>query len=258
MIKQVALLKKKAGMAYDAFVKRYEEGHAPLVDEIMPFYTRYQRNFIIPGSLVALDHITEPPPPPDFDVITALWYEDQSKLDALGHALSATDAGAQLAADEEYLFDRTKMAMFAADERETPAGMLQPRPEGHEGPPQIKQVALLRAKPGMSREDFIAYYENNHAPLAMRILQKGGKCIFARYIRNFPMPGGGFKLSHVAHEAPKADFDVLSEFWFWNQAQYDEFLGLCGVPEIGQALAKDEENFFDRSKVTIFMVDERG
>lgn len=257
MIKQIALLKAKAGMDHEAFVKRYEEGHVPLIEELVPHHDEYRRNFIIPGSLVQLDHIEDAPPPPDFDVITALWYKDQSKLADLSRDLAETDKGEQIAEDETHLFDRTKMVMFAAEEHVTPKERLQPRPAGHQGPPQIKQVALLRRKSGMSREDFIAYYENNHAPLAERILTKNGKCIFAEYSRSFPEPTGGFDMSHVEHAAPEVDFDVLSEFWFWNQQDYDDFIALCADPAIGDALAKDEENFFDRSKITIFMVDER-
>lgn len=257
MIKQVALLKAKAGMEHSAFVKRYEEGHVPLIEDLVPHHDEYRRNFIIPGSLVELDHIDDPAPPPDFDVITALWYKDSSKLDALARDLAETDKGQQIAEDETHLFDRTKMVMFQADEYVTPKERLQPRPAGHEGPPAIKQIALLRRKPGMSRDDFISYYENNHAPLAERILTKNGKCIFAEYSRSFPAPAGNFQMSHVEHAPPAVDFDVISEFWFWNQEDYDDFIKLCADPEIGEALAKDEANFFDRTKLTIFMVDER-
>jgi hypothetical protein len=258
VIKQTALLKKKQGMGHEAFVARYEEGHAPLIDEVVPFHCDYKRNFIIPGSLVELEHIADPPPPPDFDVITQIWYEDQSKLDGLLDALSGTDAGAKIARDEEDLFDRSRMAMFATEAYETPMDQLRPRPEGFEGPPPIKQVALLRAKPGMSREDFIAYYENNHAPLALRLLRKDGKPLWAKYIRNFPVPRGNFDMAHVEGPQAKVDFDVMSEFWYWSQSDFDELLRQCAIPEVGAEIAAGEENFFDRSRITIFMVDERG
>lgn len=62
MIKQTALLKKKQGMSHEAFIKRYEEGHVPLINEVLPFHCDYKRNFIIPGSMVELEHIADPPP----------------------------------------------------------------------------------------------------------------------------------------------------------------------------------------------------
>ena len=258
MIKQTALLKKKHGMDHDAFVKRYEEGHVPLVNRVLPFHADYRRNFIVPNSLVELEHIADPPPPPDFDVITQIWYENQAKLDGLLEALANTDAGDQISRDEEDLFDRSKMVMFETEAFETPQELLQPRPEGFEGPPPVKQVALLRAKPGMSREDFIAYYENNHAPLALRLLKKNGKPLFARYIRNFPVPAGKFHMAHVEAPPPDIDFDVMSEFWYWSMDDFNELLRLCAEPEIGAEIAKDEEAFFDRTRVTIFMVNEYG
>jgi hypothetical protein len=258
MIKQMALLKKKQGMSHEAFVERYEQGHVPLVNEVIPFHCDYKRNFIIPGSFVELDHIAEPPPPPDFDVITQIWYEDQSKLDALLNALSKTDAGEKIARDEEDLFDRSRMAMFATQPHETPQHLLQPRPEGFVGRPPIKQVDLLRAKPGMSREDFITYYENVHAPMAMRNLTKNGKPLFARYVRNFTVPDSNFDMAHVDGPQVEVDFDVMSEFWYWSQEDFDELGRQCAIPEVGAEIMECEAQFLDRTKLTIFMVDERG
>lgn len=115
MINQTALLKKKQGMDHNAFIKRYEEGHVPLVNPVLPYHSDYRRNFIIPGSLVELDPIADPPPRPDFDVIAQIWYEDQSKLDGLLNALARTDAGDQLARDEDDLFGRSQVT--TVDER---------------------------------------------------------------------------------------------------------------------------------------------
>jgi len=50
----------------------------------------------------------------------------------------------------------------------------------------------------------------------------------------------------------------MSEFWYWSMEDFNELQRLCAVPEIGAEIAADEEAFFDRSRVTIFMVDERG
>jgi hypothetical protein len=256
MIKQIALLKTKPGMTYDAFVKRYEQGHVPLINKLLPYFHEYRRSYIIPGSMVALAHVGDAAPEPAFNVVTELWFDDQSKVDMMSRCIVETDAGKLIAQDETALFDRTQMVMFAGEEHVTPAGKLQPRPPGHQGRPAVKQIALLRAKPGMSRDAFIAYYENNHAVLAMRLLAKNGKCIFAEYSRTYPLPGGGFDLSHVEHAPAAIDFDVLREFWFWTKEDYELFLKQCADPKIGSALTADEENFFDRRKARIFLTEE--
>ncbi len=258
MIKQTALLKKKQGLSYEEFVQRYEQGHAPLINQLVPFHSDYKRNYINPGSFVELEHIAEPPPPPDFDVITQMWFEDQAKLDSLLGALANSDAGARIGRDAEDLFDHSRMALFTSEAHETSQHLMQPRPAGFVGPPAVKQVDLLCAKPGMSREDFIAYYENVHAPMAMRLLTKNGKPLFARYIRNFTVPRSQVGLAYAEGPQAEVDFDVMSEFWYWTQDDFDELARYCSRPEVGAEIAECEAQFLDRSRITIFMVDERG
>ena len=43
----------------------------------------------------------------------------------------------------------------------------------------IKTIAMIRRKPGISREDFIRHYEEVHAPLGQKHFG------FARYVRNY-------------------------------------------------------------------------
>lgn len=257
MIKQVALLKIKAGMSHDAFVDRYENGHVPLIHDVVPFFSEYRRSFVIPGSMVGLAHVGAAAPAPDFNSLTEIWYENQERLDTLAKTIGETDAGDRIAADEEDLFDRTRMVMFTVDERVTPTEELQPRPAGHHGRPAVKQISLLKAKPGMSRDAFIDYYEKQHTALAMKVLTKNGKPIFAEYSRSYPVPGGGFDLSHVKSPPAPVDFDVITQIWFWTEADYQEFLRQCGDAEISRALSADEKNLFDRNAITTFRADER-
>jgi len=111
-----------------------------------------------------------------------------------------------------------------------------------------KSIALLKCKAGLSRGDFIAYYENNHVPLIRRLLP--GIC---GYRRNFIEPEGAF----VNAGAAVRDFDVITEIWFADRAAYDAAMARNARAEVGGAIAADEENFLDRSKTRMFVVDER-
>ncbi len=114
--------------------------------------------------------------------------------------------------------------------------------------PVYKSIALLERKPELSREDFIAYYENNHVPLIRRLLP--GIC---GYRRNFIEPEGAF----VSAGAAARDFDVITEIWFSDREAYEAAMARHAQPEVAAAIAADEENFLDRSKTRMFVVDER-
>ena len=111
-----------------------------------------------------------------------------------------------------------------------------------------KSIALLKCKPGLSREEFISYYENNHAPLILRTLPG-----VRGYCRNCIDPEGAF----VSAGAAPRDFDVITELWFADRAAYDAAMQHHARPEVAAAIAADEENFLDRSKTRMFVVDER-
>ncbi|ABP64579.1 Ethyl tert-butyl ether degradation EthD (plasmid) [Novosphingobium aromaticivorans DSM 12444] len=110
----------------------------------------------------------------------------------------------------------------------------------------IKAIALLRRKQGLSREQFIAYYETRHAPL-IRSLLPG----IEDYRRNYVDRTGAFESGIAA-----IDFDSVTEMRFASRASYDAFLAQAADPEIARLIADDEENVFDRSATRMFVVDE--
>ncbi|WP_408591356.1 nuclear transport factor 2 family protein [Novosphingobium sp.] len=109
-----------------------------------------------------------------------------------------------------------------------------------------KVIALLKAKPGLSRAAFIAYYETRHAPLILSLLPG-----IADYRRNYVDRSGAFE-SAVA----TIDFDSVTEMRFADRAAYDLFLARAAEPAIAHAIAQDEENVFDRAATRMFVVDE--
>jgi len=122
----------------------------------------------------------------------------------------------------------------------------------------IKMVCLFRIKPGLSRDEFIAYYETHHAPLIARLIPQP-----VRYQRSYLIPGTLLKNSDASAglssdgAADDTPFDVMTEAWFDSQAAFDEMLAITNDPEIGRIIAEDEEKFMDLKKNIVFLADER-
>lgn len=112
----------------------------------------------------------------------------------------------------------------------------------------FKCIALLRKKPSLTREQLVAYYEGQHAPLILRLLPG-----IVDYRRNFIDRDGAF-----ASPVADIDFDVVTEMRFADRAAYDRFLAAAADPAIAQAIAEDEENVFDRAATRMFVVEERS
>lgn len=113
----------------------------------------------------------------------------------------------------------------------------------------IKAVALLARKPELTHAEFVDYYENNHAKLIRNLLPQ-----IVEYRRNYLDRGTAIG----ADGAADPDFDVISEFVFADRAGYDAMLATHAQPEVAAAIEADEENFLDRSRTRMYVVDVRA
>jgi uncharacterized protein (TIGR02118 family) len=117
----------------------------------------------------------------------------------------------------------------------------------------IKFVALLKKKPGMSREALIEYYETKHVPLIRECIPS-----LYEYTRSYVMPEHMFVAGHNADVAPPPPvFDVITEIWFTSMEKYREMHAATADPAVDDRIKRDEENFLDRTSMTMFLVDER-
>ncbi|MGD9713139.1 MAG: EthD domain-containing protein [Thermomicrobiales bacterium] len=107
----------------------------------------------------------------------------------------------------------------------------------------IKLVSLMNRKPGLSREEFIAYYEAHHRLIGEKVLA-GYAC---RYIRRYTTAVG---------EGMESDPDVVMEIWFPDQLAYDSFFAAIAAPGQMAEIVADEERLFDRGKMRFFLVEE--
>jgi len=109
-----------------------------------------------------------------------------------------------------------------------------------------KVIALLKSKPGLSREDFINYYEVNHVPLILRHMPQ-----IVHYRRNYVQFA-----TYLAEEVAGLDFDVVTEFCFRNKADYDAANLVFNDPDVMSEIVHDEEHFLDRGETRLFVVQE--
>ena len=97
----------------------------------------------------------------------------------------------------------------------------------------IKMTILLRRKPGMSHDEFVAYHRNQHAPLCRSLAEV--KQNVRRYVQ---CHSTGEQLPGL----PDNHIDGSTELWF------DDLAGLAGVfqsPNYMATIRPDEEKFLD-------------
>lgn len=111
----------------------------------------------------------------------------------------------------------------------------------------LKVIAMLRKRPDISREDFIRYYEQNHAPLILSLLPG-----IIEYRRNFAV----FDNAFVNDGAAPFDFDVLTEIRFRDRAAYEAAMAIATEPAVAKRIANDEAHFLDSTGNRLFVVEE--
>lgn len=110
----------------------------------------------------------------------------------------------------------------------------------------LTQITLLKRRDGMSKADFIAYYEEHHRKIGERVL--GGYA--TRYVRRFLFPMDGA-------DQP-CDADVVMEIDFPDAATRDACFAAMANPAIRSEIEADEARLFDRSRIRSFTVEEHA
>lgn len=115
MIKMIFMLKRRPGMTREAFIERYENGHAQIGARHVAGAARYVRRYLEPVPELFTGDVVDP----DHDVITELWFDTQEAYERTMQRLAQPDVVAEIVADEEELFDRSRHRVFMVDERDT-------------------------------------------------------------------------------------------------------------------------------------------
>ncbi|WP_322544764.1 EthD domain-containing protein [Rhodococcoides fascians] len=116
MVKLICQFKRRPGMSLDEFREYYENNHVPLLGRLLPPMADYRRNYLVPAGAFSSGEVPNPPPLPDFDVVTEVWYATQEEWDLMQTKLGDPEIGKQIADDEAKFLDRQSMVMFIVDE----------------------------------------------------------------------------------------------------------------------------------------------
>lgn len=107
--------KRRPGMSMEAFQDYYENHHAPLCAKYASGISRYFRRFLTPHPNPETGEKGELP----YDVITELWFEDESLFRGTVEYLSTSIMPEEVVADEKRLFDRPKLRIATVVERDS-------------------------------------------------------------------------------------------------------------------------------------------
>lgn len=105
----------------------------------------------------------------------------------------------------------------------------------------VKVMALLKRKEGITFEEFSRYWRERHAPLVLKTLPG-----LRRYVQNHAL-----RLSKG--EPP---FDGVAEIWLDDLQSWRDMVGFMSTEE-GKAIREDEEQFLDRGKFVLLLVEEK-
>ena len=108
-------------MSSEAFIEHYETHHRKIGEKYLGgFAAKYQRRDL--QSAGFREQEGEAPP---FDVLMEIWYPDQEALNGELAVLSTEEAQAEIAADEERLFDRELIRSYTVEEYESEMPVLE-------------------------------------------------------------------------------------------------------------------------------------
>lgn len=205
MIKAIYFIKRKPGMALEAFREYWLKDHAALVLRV-PGLVKYVQSHTMDAGYRKHE--------PLYDGVAELWYEN---LDDMRKTAQAPISRETMADNEKFL-DMSKFASILTKERVQKENPLEA------GMP--KMVAFLKKRPELSVEQFQAHWNSPHGKLGAAV--PGAR----RYVQSHPLMS-----SYKNGRTPL--WDGVAEVWFENE---DSMRANAATPQY-QAVLADEPNF---------------
>jgi len=117
----------------------------------------------------------------------------------------------------------------------------------------LKIMICMKRRPGMSRQEFHRYWEEEHTKVLAAV---AGPMGLRRNVHNHTIATRLDERLRMGRGAEMEDYDGVAETWFDS---YDALIAATSTPEgrrAAQLLAEDEDRFIDFSRSRIFFVEE--
>lgn len=105
----------------------------------------------------------------------------------------------------------------------------------------VRQIVMVRRKPGLTPEEFRKGYEESHSRIAVRLFGH----LWLSYRRNYLTTGHNFAGGGETARAEDAGFDAISEYVLRDAAALAE-MGRIGAANMAE-IKEDEARWFDQA-----------
>jgi hypothetical protein len=104
----------------------------------------------------------------------------------------------------------------------------------------FKQICFFRKRDGMTSDEFMDYYENQHSRLSERMGRSPSIPNAVRYVRRYLVP----ETNPVTGRVIDPGFDCLMEIWWNSREDFEESQRLIASPERLPSIKEDEALLF--------------
>ena len=215
MVKQIFFAKKRPDLTFEQYKKYYLEKHVPLVKKAFPEIRRYVVNF-------ALQRGKETP----YDAVTEICWDDVETIIKTAKSGTFNEA---IVADEKNFSARLGHVLLTEETIQKGGDV--------DGRNLVKQVIMLRRKPGMTFDQYKKHYLERHAPLVRETLPE-----IKKYIVNFALQRGKETL-----------FDSVTTIYFDDVETVKSAFKSDRAKNI---IEPDEFRFLDRPAAKVILTEE--
>ncbi len=104
----------------------------------------------------------------------------------------------------------------------------------------LKQICFFKKNPSMTMDEFMDYYENQHAQLSKKMGRAPSIPNAVRYVRRYLMT----EKNPVTGEVIDPGFDCIMEIWWQSRADFENSQRIIADPARLPAIMEDESKLF--------------